>query len=69
MKFDKKEIQRLMKFPRRAKNDAEHLLDFAEMLLRFVYEFPARVRPPFHIFCSLICRHRSAASTLRGQNL
>ena len=27
------------------REDAERLLDFSEMLLRFVYEFPSRIRP------------------------
>ena len=27
------------------KEDAEDLINFSEMLLRFVYEFPSKVRP------------------------
>jgi hypothetical protein len=29
-----------------SKDDAEELLGFAEMLLKFIYEFPARIKPP-----------------------
>jgi hypothetical protein len=29
-----------------SRDDAEELIEFSEMLLKIVYEFPAKVRPP-----------------------